>query len=97
MVYFRFPDGRIWFFRGQYRRQPFFTDCRVTDNKDWVNDQDMARLFEKEPDVTNDRLFDKNVRFDQKFRQKLNMKPFDETVLRSHLIVPEKIKKLPPG
>ena len=88
IVYWRLPDGRMKYFRGSRRRDLFIRNVTT----DWVSDQDAARLFElREPAIQSDRSFSKNMRGSQ-IRNQLHFRGFEGPILRSHVIIPAKVK-----
>lgn len=93
IVYWKLPDGRMYYFRGQERRRKLFIRNLIAD---WVTEPELARLFEDKP-TFGDEEFAKKLQNDP-VRKKVQFKGFDGIVLRSHLIIPSKpIKRRPPG
>ena len=93
ILYRRLSDGRIFYFRGRRRRALFIRN----DTTDWVSEPELARLFETQPTIADDRCFTKLMR-NHPLRQQLNWSGHHGDVLRSHLIIPGKTtRRRPPG
>lgn len=94
IVYWRRQDGRIFYFRGTQRRKLFVSN----ETDDWTSEESHARLFETQPEVTNHSSFSKTLQTTLLQSKEIHYKGFDGTVLKSHLIIPEKTtKRRPPG
>ena len=52
MVYYRFEDGRIMYFRGQKRNAFFVSNLICGIHGDWTPEENFARLFQFKPEVT---------------------------------------------
>ena len=79
IVYYRFPHGRIKYFRGENQEKLLIRNATT----DWVWEEQRARLFESEP---YNLRFSKNMKKHPMFGR-INYRGFEGKVLRSHLIV----------
>lgn len=88
MLYWRMFDGRIFYFRGQRRRKLFIRDITT----DWVSVPEKARLFSEKPNLSDTSCYAKTLKNLEV--SELHFAGFHGIVLRSHLIMPEKIKRV---
>lgn len=89
VVYYRFPDDRIMYFRGSRRNNLYIRNMLCGTDGDWSWEPDYARLFQFEPIITlssTAKSLGEQVR--QDILQHTNYQGFHGTVLRTHLILP---------
>lgn len=89
LVYYRHPDGRMMFFRGQKRNRLYISNLECGKDGNWTSEEDMARLFKSEP-ILSFSVIAKHFGDDKRAEiiRQLNYRGFHHTVLQSHLILP---------
>ncbi len=89
LVYYRYTDGRIMFFRGAKRNSLYIQNLKCGKQGDWTWEEDFARLFQFEPIITQaatSKVFGSETR--QTILQHSSYCGFSGFVLQSHLILP---------
>lgn len=89
IVYYRYPDDRVMYFRGTRRNDFFIKNLLCGKGGDWSWEPDYARLFQFKPSIILDNIAKK---LGEETRQEILLRTsyqgFNETVLSTHLRLP---------
>ena len=86
LVYYRFDDGRLMYFRGSKRNALFITNLKCGIDGGWTAEEDFARLFQYEPKI-NHQTVSKRINHVEAVDH-INYRGFNGIVLTTHLILP---------
>lgn len=87
LVYYRYPDDRVMFFRGKRRKSLYIQNMTCGKNGDWTWEEDFARLFQSEPIITTASTSKRLVEKEDAL-MKMSYRGYDGYVLQTHLILP---------